>query len=248
MIDSVTKDTNATEVVVFGDGYIPRDGPVPEEILNFDASRNLGGAGDHQVLLGSDRKPTTVFDEIYVQNASRACAKCVGHCCRAFALGSWANNMKETLARLYGRVRESRRRIVVFKTVPRRAFLKEEPQFFGKRSTEILEILKADLAAASEDLKTGRFFSTRLRPADNLEFHPQVSGSRLGDPPAFYQCTEFDVLARRCKVHDKRPTLCRRYICGPATAGFAPPSDSMVFGVIEANKKRLRGRLSKRKR
>lgn len=213
----------------------------PDDIREFDAVAAVNaGIGDTQV---ADPRNPTGFEEVYIKNASRACASCVGHCCRAFELGFDPSQMPDLLAK--GRVRLRELKLAL-------AFLCAGGRMKGLKQTDVVMILpdekrrdlvsrlKRHVVSQQDEIYSIKFFMTRLRPARNLEFHPDFASMSDDRKRRICRCVEFDEKSLRCKVHHLRPSICRKYICAPASAGFVPKHDNMLFGRIQTSKKEHR--------
>lgn len=211
-----------------GSGYIPtEEDHIPEVLRNFRMEDSLGGMDSYSSYNVPLDGPRTVFDEIYIENAKRACSKCVGHCCRAFQSNSLRlGGMADQIENARKAVNRSAR---IIKTV-----ISMKRQMDPEIHEEILREEKDVQENAQDELYTYEFFSKRLVQADNMKFAPEYSS------PNWFKCLAFDEKAGRCTEYDRRPSMCRRFICGPATAGHVPPFTSMMFGRIQTNKQNLK--------
>jgi len=130
-------------------------------------------------------------------NAQKACVKCAGHCCLAFTTSYSPKRMKESLEESLLRGR---------------ALVGE---FQAQGHSESLAASMAANIRESYDLQFG---------IDNFE---PIAGADHRYTGNTYKCRQFDPVARRCLAYEKRPTLCQRFVCGPASAGFAPTGKNM---------------------
>lgn len=218
-----------------GVGYLPLEEPAPEEISTFDASRE-GPRLRHEIQLNLNEP--SGFDEIYKANASKACASCVGHCCRAFSLGPWVDDIPKSIRELRKDLCRTKAELRMIKSGQRKKLIRKNSAFRGLKSTKIIELLGTRIKSCVDEIYGMNFFSTRLKPARNMHFHPVINQDlKRGEKVRIFRCTEFDERTHRCKAHAIRPVLCQRYICNPATAGFVPELVTMTFGQIEIHRK-----------
>ena len=234
------KDLPTTEIrepnpgVMSGAAHISIEDPESEQLRNFDAAKE-GPLLRREIQLNLEQP--SAFEEIYRQNASKACASCVGHCCRAFSLGPWVDDIPKSIKEEQKRLRKVMSEIRMLKRGQRKIFIRKNPSLKGIKSPELIRMLERQERSCHDEIYGMEFFSSRLRPIRHLDTYLKMNPLRDGEKLRTFRCTEFDEKAHRCKAHDVRPTVCRRYICSPATAGFAPAPEMMTFGQIEIARK-----------
>ncbi len=222
--------------ITSGVAYIPLDEAIPDEVTGFDAAAHAATMSG-EIHVENPARPDG-FEQVYIANAAKACANCVGHCCRAFRLGTFIDDIPASLRKTRQTMREDKMALAWLRNGKRRLLIKKYGQYRGVKWSGIEEILRRSIEKSKDDIYALKFFSTRLLPARNLEFHPDFAIMSEEQKTHTFRCAEFDEEKHRCKAHGIRPALCRRYICLPATAGMVPAEDKMTFGVIEINRRK----------
>jgi Fe-S-cluster containining protein len=171
-----------------------REGPIkpPKEFISDYDAHRLS---DFQV------EPDDMSDQAVVMraNAAKACSSCPGYCCLAFHLPHWPRTREgidEQIALL-------RKRLLSVGEITVRAD--------GERreiNDETAKLERRNITFGFEDLSTMEFFR------DNLETIDAERG--------IYACKAFDRVARRCSIYDKRPKLCRKFLCSASVIGQVP--------------------------
>ena len=212
----------------------------PSEIRDFDAEVSVREDSLHDLQVRDPAKPSG-YDKMHIENASKACASCPGHCCRAFVLAFSHEEMPGLIKNSRARLRSMKLKLAVL--VRTDITLKEARKLHAAYPNENRRKaslrLEQEIAEESDNLKNLTFFLPRLLPARDLHVHPD-QGYIKSVGPRVFRCAEFDEKTRRCKVHNKRPSICRRFICGAAAAGRVPADRNMLFGMIQIEKRRRR--------
>lgn len=176
----------------------------PAQVPDLGESR-----GDAQIW---DPAHPTEEERVIMKNASKACAKCPGHCCLAFNL-NWTieevGQKLESATRELQPIKERVERHVTLMTFHEKGTLAAPWLQDAYRRIEDLE----------DQVHTFGFFKDRLIPV--------TDGPKQGWGHT-YRCAAFDVKERRCTEYASRPKLCRKYICMPAVEGKTPAFGHML--------------------
>ena len=179
--------------------------------LEFDADQALKeGLNDVQVY---DPDHPTEEEAIFMKNAQSACARCPGHCCLAFTLWFSHGELPIRLARNRQKLKAVQEQLEHHLVV--RHF--HEGDWMPSGEDRGAMYLQNEIRALTDEIATLEFFEPNLIPITD----------RTDQGVRTYRCAAFDIKERRCTRYGDRPKLCRKYICGAASAGRVPDARSM---------------------
>jgi len=201
---------------------------LPKEVLLTDPKRRR--RRPHQILndvqLGPD-STITPTERRWRQNAKKACSSCPGFCCLAFAIGipsappEVGDSIQERLSYNADKTLDELLDLYDREEIHRTLMQKRGGILYC-----YTEEGKRRIAQLEEEWYNLDFFSTRLVKLESLD--PGIMEEQKRKGSAYCTCKEFDVANRRCKVYNDRPSICRRFLCGPSTVGRVPAVNRML--------------------
>lgn len=212
----------------------------PPEVRDFDAEASLREDALHDLQVRDPSNPSA-YDRIHIANASKACASCPGHCCRAFVLAFTLEEMPKMIKDSRLRLRGMSLKLALLRRtdVSLKKVRQAHAAYPGESRRKALQRTEREIEEEKDSLKNLTFFLPRLRPARDLQFHPDQAYIQR-ERGRIFRCEEFDETTRRCRAHNKRPSICRRFICGAAASGRPPAERNMLFGSLQLEKRRRR--------
>lgn len=149
------------------------------------------------------------------RNAQKACAKCPGFCCLAFA-------MRLTKTEMRAKIREWTQEIATLWERRERGVVIGVHRY-GRARVSVQD--EARLAVLPEEIRQMRMILDMVIP---LKTTRRLQGQQFrGRNCRFYTCKHFLVEERRCGIYETRPQMCRDFLCETAAQGKVPAVETM---------------------
>ena len=149
------------------------------------------------------------------RNAQKACSKCPGFCCLAFA-------MKCTKTEMLLKIREWKQEVAAIKERRERGIVIGVHRY-GRARVSIND--EGKLATLPEEIRQMQMIADMVIP---LRITRRLKDQKFrGRPCHFFTCKHFLVEERRCGNYENRPQMCRDFLCDTAAQGTVPKVETM---------------------